>query len=157
LRDVLTRYPGVPLIIELKVNTPEMARRTIDDVRSAKAVERVSLGSFGTRVLRAARSYEPRIVTGASREETRLALYRSWIRWPVRSPPYRSFQVPERSGSTRVVSPRFVRDAHAAGCVVQVWTVDEEPDVRRLISWGVDGIISDRPDIAVPVVRARIL
>jgi glycerophosphoryl diester phosphodiesterase len=41
--------------------------------------------------------------------------------------------------------------------VVQVWTVDEEPDVRRLISWGVDGIISDRPDIAVPVVRARIL
>jgi glycerophosphoryl diester phosphodiesterase len=38
---------------------------------------------------------------------------------------------------------------------VQVWTVDTESDINRLIDWGVDGIISDRPDIAVEVVRAR--
>ena len=63
-----------------------MAHRTIDAVRAADAVERTSLGSFGTRVLRAARAYEPRIPTGASQEETRLALYRSWVRWPVRHP-----------------------------------------------------------------------
>jgi glycerophosphoryl diester phosphodiesterase len=151
LREVLGRYPGIPLIIELKVNTPELAQRTIDDVRAAGALECVALGSFGTRALRAARAYEPRIATGSSREETRLALYRSWVRWPVRSPAYRAFQVPEVAGSTRVVSPRFVRDAHAAGCVVQVWTVDEESDVRRLLAWGVDGIISDRPDVAVRV------
>ena len=152
LRDVLRRYPAVPVIIELKLNEPELARRTIDDVRAADAVERVSLGSFGTRVLRAARTYEPRIVTGASREETRLALYRSWIRWPARSAAYRAFQVPERSGTTRVVSPRFVRDAHTAGCAVQVWTVDDELDMQRLLGWGVDGLISDRPDVAVRVV-----
>jgi len=36
---------------------------------------------------------------------------------------------------------------------VQVWTVDRADDMRRLNSWGVDGIISDRPDIAVDVVR----
>jgi glycerophosphoryl diester phosphodiesterase len=153
LGEVLRRYPGIPLIVEMKLNSPELARRTIDEVRAASAVERVSLGSFGTRVLRAARTYEPMIATGASREETRLALYRSWIRWPVHSPAYRAFQVPELSGTTRVVSPRFVRDAHAAGCVVQVWTVDDEADMHRLLSWGVDAIISDRPDVAVHVAR----
>jgi glycerophosphoryl diester phosphodiesterase len=155
LREVLARYPGIPLIIELKVNTEQMARCTIDEVRAAEAIERVSLGSFGTRVLRAARACEPAIATGSSREETRLALYRSWIRWPVRSPAYRAYQVPEFAGSTRVVSPRFIRDAHAAGCVVQVWTVDEESDMLRLLDWGVDGIISDRPDLAVRVVREK--
>ena len=92
-----------------------LAQQTIDVVRAAGALDRVALGSFGTRVLRAARAYEPRILTGASREETRLALYRSWVRWPVRHPPYHAFQVPETSGTTRVVSPRFVRYAHEAG------------------------------------------
>ena len=54
---------------------------------------------------------------------------------------------------TRVVSPRFVKLAHNAGIVVQVWTVDEPDDMRRLLEWGVDGIITDRPDVAVDVVR----
>jgi glycerophosphoryl diester phosphodiesterase len=153
LRDVLRRYPKAAIIIELKLNEPELARRTIDEIRAADAVDRVALGSFGTRVLRAARAYEPRIRTGSSREETRLFLYRSWCRWPVRHPRYQEFQVPEMAGSTRVVSPRFVRYAHEAGCAVKIWTVDEEADMRRLLSWGVDAIISDRPDVAVRVVR----
>ncbi|HEX6463496.1 MAG TPA: glycerophosphodiester phosphodiesterase, partial [Vicinamibacterales bacterium] len=153
LRDVLQRYTNAAIIIELKLNEPELAHRTIDDVRAADAVDRVALGSYGSRVLRAARAYEPCINTGASAEETRLFLYRSWCHWPVRHPRYREFQVPEMAGSTRVVSPRFVRYAHEAGCPVKVWTVDEESDMRRLLSWGVDAIISDRPDIAVHVVR----
>jgi glycerophosphoryl diester phosphodiesterase len=155
LDEVLRRYRDARCIIELKLNEPELAYRTIDAVRAADAVDRVALGSFGTRVLRAAREYEPRIPTGSSREETRLALYRSWIRCPVRRPAYREFQVPEIAGSTRVVSPRFVRYAHQADLVVRVWTVDDEADMRRLLSWGVDALISDRPDVAVPVVKAQ--
>jgi glycerophosphoryl diester phosphodiesterase len=155
LDEVLRRYPSIPLIIELKVNDAELAHRTIDAVRAADAVDRVALGSFGTRVLRAARAYEPAIRTGSSREETRLALYRSWVRWPVRRPPYGEYQVPEVSGNTRVVSPRFVRYAHDAGLPVKVWTVDDESDMRRLLTWGVDAIISDRPDIAVAVVKSN--
>lgn len=154
LADVLRRYPDAQCIVELKENDPELARRCLDIIRAADAVDRVALGSFGTRVLRAARQLEPRIRTGSSREETRLALYRSWIRWPVRHPAYREFQVPEVSGSTRVVSPRFIRDAHRAGVAVRVWTVDDEADMRRLLSWGVDALISDRPDLAVQVARA---
>jgi glycerophosphoryl diester phosphodiesterase len=155
LAEVLRRHPAAWLIIELKVNDADLAYKTIDEVRAAGALDRVAVGSFGTRVLREARRYEPRILTGASREETRLALYRSWIRWPVRYPRHDAFQVPEQAGSTRVVSPRFVRYAHDAGVAVQVWTVNDPADMRRLLDWGVDGLISDRPDTAVEVVRAR--
>ena len=153
LSDVLARYPGIPLIIELKQNLPELAHRTLEHVRAAGAVDHVALGSFSWRVLRVARAAEPRIATGASREETRLVLYRSWIGWPLRGrEAYREFQVPETSGRTRIVSPRFIRYAHRAGLPVKVWTVNDADDMRRLLDWGVDALITDRPDIAAAVV-----
>ncbi len=104
-------------------------------------------------MLHAAREYEPRIPTGASKEEVRWALYRSWIRWPLGTPAYREFQVPERVGRTTVISPRFIAHAHRAGLPVKIWTVNDIDDMRRLIRWGVDGLITDRPDLAVAAVR----
>jgi glycerophosphoryl diester phosphodiesterase len=154
LADVLARYPDVRVIVEMKVNRPELAAAVIGVVRDAGAVERVCLGSFGRRVLRAARAIEPRIATSAAREEVRWWLYRSWCRWPVTRVGYSGFQVPEVSGRTRVISPRFVDYAHRAGLGVQVWTVDEDEDARRLLGWGVDALITDRPDRIVPLVRA---
>lgn len=153
LAALLERYRDTRLIIDMKVDSFEMARCTLDVIRAADAVERVCLGSFGWRVLHTARRLAPMIATSASREEVRWALYRSWCRWPVMRAPYNGFQVPEKSGLTRVVSPRFVESAHRAGRSVQVWTVNFEPDARRLLGWGVDGLITDRPDLVVPVVR----
>jgi glycerophosphoryl diester phosphodiesterase len=139
----------------LKVNHPVLAATTVDVVRRAAAVERVCLGSFGRRVLRAARTIEPAIATSGAREEVRWALYRSWCRWPVSRVAYDGYQVPEVAGGTRVVSPRFVEYAHGAALGVQVWTVDTPEDARRLIGWGVDALITDRPDVIVPVVRSQ--
>jgi glycerophosphoryl diester phosphodiesterase len=153
LRAVLARYRDAQLIVELKTPDGELARRTIDEIRAANAVDRVVLGSFYGRALHAARAYEPRLATGAAREETRWALYRSRVRWPLGRTRYREFQVPERSGSTVIVTPNFITQAHRAGLPVRVWTVDDAADIQRLLEWGVDGIISDRPDVAVPLVR----
>ena len=155
LREVLDRYPDRPIIIEMKVNTAEMAEAVVATVRGAGASERVCLGSFGQRVLRAARALEPAVATSAAREEVRWALYRSWCRWPVSRPPYDGYQVPEYAGRTHVVSPRFVAAAHGAGLGVQVWTVDTEDDARRLLAWGVDALISDRPDVVVPIAKGE--
>jgi len=69
---------------------------------------------------------------------------------------YAGYQVPEVAGTTRVVSPRFVEYAHHAGFGVQVWTVDDVDAARRLIGWGVDALITDRPDVIVPLCRHRL-
>jgi len=151
LRDVLRRYAGIPIIVEMKVDAPEMGEALAAEVRAASAVERVCAAGFGARSLRAARHALPEMMTSACQPEVRLALYRSWVRWPVRRPPYRAYQVPEHVGTTRIVSPRFLRDAHQAGLTVQVWTVDERSDMERLLGWGVDALISNRPDLAVEV------
>lgn len=154
LRDLLARFPDLPCIIELKGRDARLARRAVEVVREAGALHRVCFGAFSGVTLAAARAAGGEVCTSAGREETRWALYRSWVGLQIPSGRYPAFQIPELSGRTRVVSPRFVRAAHAAGVLVQVWTVDEEADMRRLIEWGVDGLISDRPDIATRVVRS---
>jgi len=153
LAGILARYAATRIIVEMKVNSVQCARAVVDVVREAGAAERVCLGSFGLRALRTARALAPSIATSAAREEVRYALYRSWCRWPVSRVCYGGYQVPELSGRTRVVSERFVRDAHHAGLAVQVWTVDTVADARRLLSWGIDALITDRPDLIVPVVK----
>jgi glycerophosphoryl diester phosphodiesterase len=153
LRAVLERHRSARFIIELKTPEAELARRTIDEVRAVGVVDRVALGSFHWRALHEARRYEPRIPTGAAQEETRWALYRSRVRWPLGRTKYRELQVPERVGDTVIVTPRFIAHAHRAGLPVRIWTVDAREDMERLLGWGADSIISDRPDVAVPVVR----
>jgi len=153
LREVLTLDGAARVIIEMKVNRRALAEAVVREVEAADAVNRVCLGSFGWRVLRHARRLNPSIATSAAREEVRWALYRSWGRVPRRRAAYDGYQVPERAGSTRVVSPRFIDDAHRAGLGVQVWTVDREDEARRLLAWGADAIITDRPDVIVPLVR----
>jgi glycerophosphoryl diester phosphodiesterase len=154
LAAVLARHREARVIIELKLNHPELAAAALEVVRRADAVDRVCFGSFGLRVLRAVRAIEPAVATSAAHEEVRWALYRSWCRWPVQRPPYAGYQVPEWSGRTRVVSRRFVEDAHRADLAVQVWTVDRADDARRLLEWGIDALITDRPDVIVPLVQA---
>ena len=59
-------------------------------------------------------------------------------------------------GCIRVVTPRFVRVMHAAGVEVHVWTVNEPTAMRRLLDLGVDGIVTDRCDLAVEIIAERI-
>lgn len=151
LLDVLQRFPAARVIIELKDTQAALARAVAEVVRQSEAGDRVCVGSFDRAVLEHLRALAPEIVTSASRPEAQWTLARSWLPFPRFGPAqYRAFQIPERSGRLHVARPAFVRQAHREGAVVQVWTVDEPRDVERLLGFGVDGIISDRPDWTVP-------
>lgn len=54
---------------------------------------------------------------------------------------------PERYGSVQIVTPGFVQAAHRSDLRVDPWTVNTEPDIRRVLGYGVDGIMTDRPDV----------
>lgn len=150
LDEVMTRHAGTRMIIEMKGGQPELARAVAAAIRKADAVDWTCVGSFYAPSIATLRAEYPHIYTSASTRECRWALHRSWVRWPWTGRyPYFAFQLPEFAGRMRVVSPALVQLIHRQGQVVQVWVVNEPADVRRLLEWGVDGIISDRPDIAV--------
>jgi glycerophosphoryl diester phosphodiesterase len=151
LAVVLRRYPNTRIIVEMKDNVDAMGEAVARAVRAAGAVDRVCAAGFGARSMLGVRRALPELTTSAHRHEVRVALYRSWLSWPVEAVGYGGYQIPERAGRLRVVSPRFVDHARKAGLCVQVWTVDAEGDMRRLLDWGVHAVISNRPDLAVQV------
>ncbi len=62
-----------------------------------------------------------------------------------------ALQVPERRGRMRIVTPRLIAAAHQHDVEVHVWTVNDPADMRRLVAMGVDGIVTDRADVALSV------
>jgi len=148
-RDVLTGLPRLRCIVELKGSDVRVAHAAVDIARECGALDRVCFGGFSDAVVRAARERDSRVVSSAATEETRWALYRSWVGLAPRHPAYRGFQLPERYGAMKVVTRRWLRVMRRAGLTTQVWTVNEPRDMDRLLAWGVDALISDRPDLAL--------
>ena len=151
LADVLRRYPRVPLIVEIKTYREEAARAVVGAVRETGASDRVCVAAFDRATIGAVRGMAPDLATGAARDEVSRALICAWLRLPPWRPRYRAVQVPEIAERRRVVAPWLVRSLHRAGIPLQVWTVNDERDMRRLLAWGVDGLITDRPDLAARV------
>lgn len=128
------------------------------EIKDARAAERVwgTIHAHGAqrRVLVAAtkRANRRRFVAypgpiSAAREEILAFWTGRRARVPrIYTPPVDALQVPEHSRGLRVLSERFINDAHACNLPVHVWTVNAPADMERLLAWGVDGIISDRPD-----------
>ena len=147
-------FAGVRVIIEMKQGDPALARAVAGaGARHRRALERVCVGSFYRRGLDVIRAEAPEIATSASEDEARWTLYRSWCRWPLRSQRVYSCVSGVRSapgGSTS--SPRrSSHQAHRDGARVDVWVVDAAEEIERLFALGVDGVITDRPDMAVSV------
>jgi len=150
LEALLRRFSETRVIIEAKDGGAPLAHAIADVLGRTGTAAHVCIGSFHHDTLAAFRAAAPGVETSASEHEARWTLYRSWARWPLASRgPHVAFQVPERAGRLRVVSPAFVRQVHREGRTLQVWVVDRAEDMRRLLDWGVDGLISDMPDIAV--------
>lgn len=160
--DMLTQVPGAVVNIDCK--TDQVVMPTLAAVRDAGAIDRVCLTSFSSRrVARLARVTGERATIGmGALEVVRLVLAARLPRWvgsSLRVVPRgrgaRAVQVPVASGGIEVVTPRFLDAAHDAGHVVHVWTIDEAAEMHRLLDLGVDGIVTDRPSVAVEVFRER--
>lgn len=153
LRDLLAACPDRPIIVEIKGDDPRTAQRTVETVREEGAADRVVFAGFSRRVLTAVRGEGPALVSSASKDEVRSAVRRAMFRLPPRRPAYRVFQAPVRFGGRQVLSRALVRALRRAHIPTQAWVIDDERQMRTLVDWGVTGLISDRPDIALQVIR----
>jgi glycerophosphoryl diester phosphodiesterase len=147
LAEVLTRLPQTRLNLEMKEFDPDLARALCALLRRSGPLDRFLVASFDHEPMVAFREACPEVATSATLREG-LVFYqldRLGLGSLYRSPAV-VFQFPEYFGEIHVVRPRFLETARAFNVRVQVWTVNEDEDLARMLAMGVDGIVTDYPD-----------
>lgn len=146
LEDVLEFAQGkLGVNIELKVQGVE--ERALDMVEMRQMVRQTMFSSFMHDALVRTRNYGSREYG----EEVRTALLTSE---PVDDLVRRATDINANSINPffLTVTQELVQEAHDAGLWVVPWTVNDDDIVRELVSWGVDGIITDFPDLCASVI-----
>ena len=147
LEEVLSMFSTARLILEMKDFTPKLAASLCGILDEGGATDRVLVASFGHDSMLAFRKNCPTVATSATMREGLLLyqLNRMRLASLYRSPAL-ALQIPEKLGERRVLEPRLLDLADAFNVKVQVWTVNEEADMERLLDMGIHGIMTDYPD-----------
>ncbi len=148
LAEVFEAFPDMRMNIEIKQAEPSMVQPLCDLLHEYGMEEQVLVVSFHAETTAEFQEKCPGVAVGGTEPDIRTFFILNTLRLgAVFQPTAEAFQVPEYSGGLHVVTERFVRGAHAHNMEVHVWTVDEQEDMERLLALGVDGIITNRPDL----------
>ncbi len=150
--EVLERFPDMPLTVEIKQADPPVGQVVCDLLADYDRLDDVLVASFSAAAMRDFRAACPDALTSASQDEmiAFYVLYRLYL-GPAYSPPFAAVQVPVERFNLTLVSPRLVDAVHRRGAAVQVWTINDRAEMERLVTMGVDGLITDRPDLLLDV------
>ncbi|MBI2331576.1 MAG: glycerophosphodiester phosphodiesterase [Chloroflexi bacterium] len=150
LEEVFKAFPDMHMVIEIKKTNTSMTKPFCDLIREYDMQAKVLVASFHDERLKEFRAECPEVATSSAKDETTafVLLTKAYL-GSFYSPQFLSLQVPEESGGITVMTPAFVRAAHERTLAVEPWTINNEDTI--LIEWGVDGLITDRPDLAMKV------
>jgi glycerophosphoryl diester phosphodiesterase len=147
LEEILVALPGMRLNIDIKPEHPAIVPLFARMLTDHKRLDQVLVASFHDDQLNRFRALCPAVATAAGMRETLgLLLLSSLHLEAIYQPRAVAFQLPEYQGKLHVVTERFIRAAHRHNMQVHPWTVNEVQEMRRLLDWGVDGLITDYPD-----------
>ena len=154
LREVLRAFPGVRLNVELKQPGGEQA--FADLLRDERALDRVCVGSERDDVGERLAALLPDACHFYPREKlAALVMALKTGSAPPVDDRFAVLDMPLWFGDVRLVDTAFVRAAAALGKWVNVWTVDDEAEMRQLVRDGVGGVMTDRPDVLRRVLDER--
>jgi glycerophosphoryl diester phosphodiesterase len=149
LEEVLASCPPVFINIEVKQSEPAMEEALEAVLERCDALPRVLLASKRLEILeRIRRRFGDRVATGISHEEG-VRFARWFILGRRRGPRLRgqALQIPETFAGIRYINESLVQAAHDAGLEVHVWTVNDPRRMHKYLEMGVDGIMTDFPDL----------
>jgi glycerophosphoryl diester phosphodiesterase len=150
--DLVAGARGIGLLLEIKVDAagrryPGIEEKTLAQVRARGVLDRTPIMGFQTETVRRVRALDPaaRTVLLVSRGRTERE----------RANPPDAVRLAREAGAAwlginhRLLDADVIAAARRAGVSVAAWTVNQEPDIRRVLALGVDVVISDQPDLAL--------
>lgn len=139
--------------LEVKPADPELARRLWDFIEHHGIHDRVLVASEHDIVTDAFRSHSKGRVATSSGRKGAMAFWAHVLSgtWRDALFAYDALQIPPTFHGKNVITPKFLDAAHHHGIQVHVWTIDDPVQMFELANAGVDGIMTDLPDVLLEV------
>lgn len=148
LEEVFTAFPDYRMNIEIKQAEPSIIEPFCQMIRDHQMENQVLVPSFNQESVKEFRQACPEVATSAGESEVIAFFVLSKLFLEnIYSPKATALQVPETRSGLTVLTQRLIDAAHRRNLEVHPWTVDETEDMQRMLDMGVDGIITDRPDL----------
>ncbi len=156
LEQALTRFSSVNFNLDIKVWGAIAPAAEV--INRLGVHDRVLVSAFSERRRRSALRLLNRPVASSAGSGLVLALYfASTLKLTALmraiSKSAHAVQVPARKGPIRFDSPAFISRAKQVGLEVHFWTINEVSEMERLIALGADGLVTDRSDLALKLLR----
>ncbi len=147
--DLMEQFPDARINIDCKADSAIDA--LISALRRLDCLDRVLIGGFSdARLRRLRRVFGDALCTSFGPQQ--IAALRSTGRVPWGG---QAAQVPVRQGRLTIVNEQMIERAHRRAIHLHVWTIDDADEMHRLLDLGVDGLMTDRPQVLKDVLIQR--
>ncbi|MCC6488032.1 MAG: hypothetical protein IT364_11080 [Candidatus Hydrogenedentes bacterium] len=147
LEELLTALPDARLLVEFKGGA-ELAEAGIAAIRKANAIDRVLIASFKPETMARVRGIAPEIATCFDFADG-VALLNALRAnaWDSYTPTSEVLSLDEGMLPQFKLTPTDLQAIRSKGIRIQLHTINERARILEVLGWGVDSILSDKPDI----------
>ncbi|MCB1044486.1 MAG: glycerophosphodiester phosphodiesterase [Acidobacteria bacterium] len=154
LAEVLLKFDDIPMSIEVKTPDKEPLPELVSLLKKFRALDRCVISSFYDEIIVALRKLEPNLLTSPTKSETKRHIVGYMMGVDRLFQPFgQVYQLPVEHEGRRILTKSFVDNCHERGQLVWAWTIDDAQEMGELLEMGIDGLITNRPDIAIQTVR----
>ena len=158
LEEGFKAFPGARFNLELKVDDPALVEATVALVkregRAALTLLTAESDALMTRLRAHLRATAVPAAAGAAAGDV-LRFVRAALDGRAPPPEPMALQIPADFAGRPLVTRELVTHAHTHGVHVHVWTINEPPEMERLLALGVDGLVTDFPERMRALLRRR--
>jgi glycerophosphoryl diester phosphodiesterase len=156
LDELFQKFPQMRYVIEIKLTRNPIEVPLCNLIRKYNMQDRVMVASFHDEAMKNFRETCPEIATSGSKNEVTsfVLLGKFFLTGLLRTPQFQSLQVPYETSESYgipIMTEQFIKQAQGRNVRIEPWTVDDPDLMKEYIRWGVDGIITDNPDLLLEI------
>jgi glycerophosphoryl diester phosphodiesterase len=148
LEDVLKEFPKIYFNIDLKVE--EVIQDSIKVVADFNAFDRVCFASFHSNRTGKVLRYNQNAIVSMGMKD--IALFKFF---KFNNKNKKIIQIPLKWKGIKILTRNLIQKAHKNNLLVHVWTINDRKTINNLIDLGVNGIITDEPELLMETMKER--
>lgn len=160
LEEIFEEFPDLRMNIEIKDDNPperldDISKKLASLIKKYKMEEKVIVASFDQSIIKKFNQYSDGEVSlaGGKNEVISFVVFHKFFLRNLYQPKVDAFQLPTSESIFDLTDQKLIEGAHRRGMDIHYWTIDDKETMRKLIELGADGIITNRPDILLDLLK----